>query len=82
MTKRKKEVAKFFCGFETFHALFHAYLWMSGTAFTAFGIAATPAWNMAGTIFNGGIAVVLGLYGWRATAPRQNGDGDDRPHGR
>ncbi len=65
---RKREVAKFFCGFETFHTVFHGYLWLSGTTFTAFGITATPAWNAAGVIINGAIAVVLGLYAWRPAA--------------
>jgi hypothetical protein len=72
MSNRKKEVAKFFCGFEAFHTLFHAYLWMSDTAFTAFGVTATPTRNVAGTILNGGIALVLGLYRWRAAEPQQN----------
>lgn len=65
MSHRSKEVAKFFCGFEAFHAVFHAYLWLSATTFTAFGITATPAWNLAGIAVNGLIALILGLYGWR-----------------
>ena len=65
MPNIKKEVAKFFCGFESFHTLFHAYLWLSGTSFTAFGITATSRWNAMGVILNGVIAVVLGLYGWK-----------------
>ncbi|AWT14834.1 hypothetical protein DM611_11400 [Stenotrophomonas maltophilia] len=65
MIDRKKEIAKFFCGFETFHTLFHAYLWLSGTTFAAFGITTTPAWNAAGTILNSAIAVILGVYGWK-----------------
>ncbi len=35
MTNRKKEVAKLFSGFEAFHTLFHGYLLLSGTTFTA-----------------------------------------------
>jgi hypothetical protein len=61
----KREIAKFFCGFETFHALFHAYLWFSGTTFIAFGITATPNWSIAGVVVNAGLAVALGIYGWR-----------------
>lgn len=61
----RREVAKFFCGFEAFHTLFHAYLWLSGTRLTVFGMTATPTWNMAGVIVNGGIAIALGIYGWR-----------------
>lgn len=60
-----KEIAKFFSGFEAFHTLFHAYLWVSGTTLTVFGITATPTWNIAGVILNGGIALALGLYAWR-----------------
>jgi hypothetical protein len=61
-----KEIAKFFCGFEAFHSVFHAYLWLSGTAFAAFGVTATPTWNIMGATLNGGIALALGIYAWRA----------------
>lgn len=64
-----KEVAKFATGFETFHALFHAYLWLSGTTITLFGITATPMWSMASTVVNGFIASALGFYAWRG-APK------------
>lgn len=64
MADRKREVAKFFCGFEAFHAIFHGHLWLSGTAFTAFGLAATHAWNVTGVVVHGGITFVLGLYAW------------------
>ena len=67
---RPKEIAKFFCGFEAFHTVFHAYLWLSGTTFTAFGITTTPTWNMAGIVLNGAIALVLGLYAWRSSSRR------------
>lgn len=67
MTNRKKEVAKFFAGFEAFHTLFHGYLLLSGTTFTAFGMTATPGWNLGGVILNGALAVALGVYGWRPT---------------
>ena len=70
MTNRKKEIAKFFCGFEGFHALFHAHLWVSGTEFTAFGITATPAWNVMGVLLNGAISVGLGIYAWRSSVRR------------
>ena len=69
MTNRKKEIAKFFSGFEAFHTLFHAYLRLSGATFTAFGITAGPRWNAMGTALNGAIALVLGLYGWRVGTP-------------
>lgn len=70
MSRRSKEVAKFFCGFEAFHTLFHAYLWLSGTAFTEFGITATHTWNVAGVAVNGAIALILGVYGWRRNERR------------
>ena len=69
----RKEIAKFFCGFEAFHAIFHAYLWFSGTEFTAFGVTATTAWNIVGVVLNGTIAVVLGFYGWSALGQRRHG---------
>ena len=65
MNDHKREVAKFFCGFESFHTLLHAYLWVSGTTFSVFGITATPTWSAGSTILNGAIAIILGLYGWR-----------------
>lgn len=64
-----KEIAKFFCGFEAFHTLFHSYLLLSETVFTAFGITATPTWNVIGVILNGAIALALGLYGWKSNRP-------------
>lgn len=70
---KKKEFAKFLCGFEAFHTVFHGYLWISGATFTAFGITATPTWSVVGVIVNGGIALILGLYGWTASVPRQQG---------
>ncbi|WP_068878918.1 MULTISPECIES: hypothetical protein [unclassified Phenylobacterium] len=59
-----KEIAKFFSGFEAFHAAFHAYLWTSGTAITLFGLTFTPAWHMAGGPLNALIALALGYYAW------------------
>lgn len=72
MASRKKEIAKFFCGFEAFHTIFHSYLWLSGTTFTAFSIAATPGCNAAGVLLNGAIAAVLGFYAWRPGKPAGN----------
>ena len=62
---RLKEIAKFACGAEAFHAFVHAVLWLSGTTLTVFGITATPAWNSVGLIVNWIIALALGLYAWR-----------------
>lgn len=73
-TTRKTDVAKFFCGFETFHALGHGYFWLSGHPDTFLGITAVPAWNMVGTLLNAAIAIFLGLYAWggKPTAPPQS----------
>jgi hypothetical protein len=68
---RKKEIAKFFSGFQSFHALFHGALWVTGSAFSFFGIAHTQTWNLAGGILNGLIALALGFYGWRSPAHNQ-----------
>lgn len=62
---RSKEVAKFFCGFETFHALVHGYLWVSGTGLTVFGIDMTANWNLAGLVLNATVALALGGWAWR-----------------
>lgn len=63
--KRRIEIAKFLCGFEAFHALFHAYLWLSGTPLAALGVTATPMSNAIGTLLNGVVAIALGVYAWR-----------------
>lgn len=67
MTNPKKEAAKFFSGFEAFHAIFHAYLWLSGSTFTAFGVTATPTMSMTGAMFNAIISIALALYAWRGS---------------
>ncbi len=59
MKNRKKEVAKFFAGFEAFHALVHGYLLVSGTTLTVFGITTTPTLNAVSTIVNAIIAVAI-----------------------
>lgn len=60
----KKEIAKFLCGFEAFHALFHGYLWLSGTTLTVFSVTATPSMNLSAFGLNGLIMIVLGAYAW------------------
>lgn len=67
---RRTEVAKFFCGFEAFHALFHAYFWLSATTFTAFGIRATPRISFASFIVNAAISLALGVWAWRPSEQR------------
>lgn len=70
MTNRKKEIAKFVCGAETFHAVVHTYFWLTGTTLTVFGITQTPTLNMAGGVINALIALVLGFYAWRPNPAR------------
>ena len=70
MTNHKKEIAKFFCGAEAFHAFAHSYFWFSGTSLKVFGITQTPALNVAGAALNALIAIFLGIYTWRTPAPK------------
>ena len=70
MTNRKKEIAKFFCGFEAFHTFSHTYFWLSGTTLKLLWFTETPTLHMAGAIVNGIIALVLGIYGWKSSASR------------
>lgn len=61
-----KEIAKFFCGVEAFHAFIHAYFWYSVTTVNVFGVFnETPTAHMWGAIVNGVISVVLGIYAWK-----------------
>lgn len=62
---RLKEIAKFACGAEAFHAFVHAGLWLSGTTLVVFGFKETPAVHLVGAIVNGIISLLLGLYAWR-----------------
>lgn len=61
---RLKEIAKFACGAETFHAFVHGYFWLTGATVKLFGIVETPSLHMWGAIANAAIAVVLGVYAW------------------
>ena len=69
MNYRNKEIAKFLCGAETFHAVTHAYLWFSGTQLTVMGITTTPTLNAVSVLVNAGIAFALGIYAWRQPQP-------------
>ena len=62
---RAKEIAKFACGAEAFHAFIHGYLWLSGTNLDVFGIRQTPVWNALGAVINGLVSLALGIYAWR-----------------
>lgn len=61
---RLKEIAKFACGAEAWHAFTHAVLWFSGTTVPVLGITETPTVHMWGAIVNAVIALLLGLYAW------------------
>lgn len=61
---RNKEVAKFLCGFEAYHALLHAFLWYSGTTLSAFGVKEGPKWHRAAAIGNAVASLALGWYAW------------------
>lgn len=62
---RLKEVAKFACGAEAFHAFLHVALWFSGTTLVVFGFKETPVVHLVGAVVNGVISLLLGLYAWR-----------------
>ncbi len=65
-----KEIAKFASGAEAFHAFLHAYLWLSGTTLTVFGITATASWNLMGAAVNAALSLLLGLYAWGTTSQK------------
>ncbi len=65
MTIRKREIAKFLCGFEAFHGL----LWFSGTNMTSFDVTARPTWHAVSSCITGLVAAALGVYAWRAPRP-------------
>ncbi len=65
MNYPKKEVAKFLCGGETFHAVTHAYLLQSGTQLTVLGITTTPSLNIVSIVVASAVALALGIYAWR-----------------
>lgn len=62
---RAREIAKFACGFEAFHALAHGTLALSGTTLTVFGLNMSPTWHGVSAVINAIIAVLLGIYAWR-----------------
>ncbi len=62
-----REFAKFLCGFETYHALFHAYLFITGAPFSHFGIVSTPMISLGAACMNLAFAIGLGAYAWRGT---------------
>ena len=65
MTKdRKREIAKFFCGAEAFHAFAHGILLVSGTKITIFGISFSSIWSVVSLAINLLIALALASYAW------------------
>ncbi len=71
---RLREIAKFVCGAEAFHALVHTVLWFSGTTLTVFGFKETPIVHMSGAIVNALISLALGIYGWGPFGRRSTSD--------
>lgn len=63
-THRKREIAKFACGAESFHAFVHAFLLFTGTTITLFGISFGPVWNVVSLTLNTLIALALASYAW------------------
>ena len=70
-TSPLREIAKFVCGAEAFHALCHGYLWHSGTTLSVFGITETPTRHMVFALVNAMIAIALGIYAWRPGGRRK-----------
>ena len=67
---RGREVAKFASGAVAFHALVHAYLWLSGVNLTIAGITQTSTWNMTAAILSLILSLALAKYGWGAPRRR------------
>lgn len=61
---RQKEITKFACGAEAFHAAIHAYLWASRITIAAFGIKESPTWHRNAAIGNAVVALALGIFAW------------------
>lgn len=65
---RLREVAKFACGWEAFHAVAHMYFWSSGITLTFLGITMTPTVSLVGAALSAVIALLLGAYAWGRAA--------------
>ncbi len=65
-----KEIAKFLCGGEAFHAVTHAYLLVSGTQLTVMGITTTPTLNAIAVALATVVTISLGIYAWRPQPPQ------------
>lgn len=65
---RLREIAKFACGWEAFHAVAAAYFGFMGITPTFLGITITPTVSLVGAVLHAVIALLLGVYAWRHTA--------------
>jgi len=65
-----KEVAKFLCGFETFHAILHLYLACTGSVLTIFGFSLTTPINSVSAVINTAVAIFLAIYAWKPITAR------------
>ena len=74
MTNRKKEIAKFLCGVEAFHALVHTYFGLSRTTYRIFGVKVTPPLHAGAAVVNAAVATGLGVYAWGPAEPRRPED--------
>lgn len=63
-TIAKTDAAKFFCGFEVFHAIAAAYFWLSGTSVAFLGFTVTPTMEAVGAFVHAAIAGLLAVYAW------------------
>ncbi len=67
MTKLQlKEITKFLSGAEAFHAIFHAYFWLSDLPLTVLGFSLSRDGNMIAAFINITLSILLGIYGWKS----------------
>ena len=69
---RWKEAAKFGSGFEAFHALMHASLWLSGTTLHVFGVSLSSQWSGGAALLGVAISLTLGWFGWKSPKPSKS----------
>ena len=67
-TSSMKEIAKFACGVEAFHAFIHTYFWYSGTTLNVFGVKESPTWHKRAAVGNALVLAALGIYAWRKSS--------------
>lgn len=64
-----REVAKFASGFEAFHALMHASLWLSGTSLNVLGISFPSQWSGVAALIGMVVSITLACFGWKQPQP-------------